>query len=188
MDVQSPGIINCTGSSIRLYNQEKTKIVAILSKTEYVARLSLESTQKKVETHFQIGRKRVKVITSNEEGVFRDSVKGLPPKKQKLDDIVVSDAVGRELQWQGEKGIFSHPWDGNVYVPDFGNGAVTDKKGNIIGTTGFIQCHSKGMHAARQREELTRHREELEREREESNRSWSEWVSNCKANGTDPYR
>lgn len=73
-------------------------------------------------------------------------------------------------------------------MPDFGEGAVTDKKGNIIGTTGFIQCHSEGAHATRLREERNRHREAEDRKREELNDSWNQWLAINRQNGTDPYR
>lgn len=103
MDVQPTGIINCTGSAIRLYDSNKKKILGTLPKSEYVARLSLESSKKKVEKNFTIGRKRVKLITSKEEDVFGGTIKGLPPKKAKMEDILVSDAVGKELQSLAEK-------------------------------------------------------------------------------------
>jgi len=85
--------------------------------------------------------------------------------------ILVTQEIGSillELTVQGEG-----QWNGDVYVPDYGGGAITDEEGYFIGTTRLIKYLEKGT-AAR------KHRENLQA-------SWNHWVESCMKRGRDPF-
>lgn len=128
-------IINCTPHEIKVYNQEKTEVIASYPRSDYQPRLA-EEAQVKIGSIQTPDGKTIPVVSAPKYS----EVTGLPSFDDgKCPDIIVSMLVGKKLKETGQ-------WKGGVYGPDTGLGVVRDETGRIQGTTQLIQyCASQAL-------------------------------------------
>ncbi|MCH9632610.1 MAG: hypothetical protein S4CHLAM6_09480 [Chlamydiae bacterium] len=131
-------LINCLPYNLTIYDaktRQPTRTFFQLSSPPHL----VTKPQKAVEPIlFEDGSSEVPVCTPQ---VF-ERIEGLPPyNKSNFTAIIVSDVMGKFLQ--------KNPsiWDGKVYGPDIGEGAVRDSHGQILGTTRLVQ-YIPSLHAA----------------------------------------
>lgn len=122
----STSLLNCTPHPLNLYNKNK-ELLETIPPSGFVARLTQEPQK-------ELGKlilKNGETFSILSNPTFKE-IEDLPPQEaNKPKDIIVSMLVAERLKTIG--------WNGHVFVPDTGPGAVRDDKGAIMGTKHLIQ-------------------------------------------------
>lgn len=140
-------IINCTGETLPIYriDEEGRKIVDVsIPKTSYVAEVNFRSpfNEKSYDHSFKIGdrTKRIAIV----DGKFYPLLVGFPKtpwvtvnEDPKHPPILVTAQVAIKL-FELHQSCSNQGWNGDVFIPDYGDGAVKDDQGNVVGTTRLI--------------------------------------------------